>query len=268
MGRAAEGSEQQGVPRVREMEARPARSRHEIEQAYRLVYENYRRRDYIPENESGLRVSVFNAFPGTVTFVSVLRSEVISTITLVEDTEIGLPMDAIYREELRPLREAGRGIAEATMFADRRKKDSRRTLPMLLLLMKRVFDYCLLVAGISDICITVNPRHETFYERRLMFEPLGGLKSYPSVQDAPAVAKRLNLDTGEQVASEHEDLWNLFFEDRTDPALLRDRYRFDCDDLHYFFVEQASVLDNCRASEVAALRRCYPDCPWEQWLNA
>ena len=257
----------QSLLELKALQARPARSRDELESAYRLVYDSYRTRDYIPESESGMRLSVFNCFPGTVTFVSVFRSDVISTITLVEDTPAGLPMDAIYSDELRPLRRAGRKVAEATMFADRRQSDYRRTLPMLLLLMKRVFDYCVLVAAIDDICITINPRHEMFYEKRLIFEPLGGLKSYPSVQDAPALAKRLNLHTSEERAREHKQLWQLFYEDRTDPAMLERRFRFDCEDLRYFLVESTTVLREAAPEKVAALQESYPGCPWENWLR-
>jgi len=49
---------------------RRAESREELEQAYRLVYTSYRRRGYLDENPSGVRLTLFNAMPETVTFES------------------------------------------------------------------------------------------------------------------------------------------------------------------------------------------------------
>ncbi|NIM71012.1 MAG: hypothetical protein GTO48_11300, partial [Xanthomonadales bacterium] len=76
----------------------------------------------------------------------------------------------IYHEEVQPLRRRGRRLTEATMLADRRRQ-IRRALPMLMQLMKRVFDQATLMLHADDLCITINPRHETYYERYLLFEP-------------------------------------------------------------------------------------------------
>jgi hypothetical protein len=45
----------------------------------------------------------------------------------------------------------------------------------------------------TDTClITINPRHRSFYTRVMGFVPLGGCRSCPSVQDAPAEAYMLD----------------------------------------------------------------------------
>ena len=88
---------------------RPALSRAELESAYELVYQNYRPRDYMSPHPSCLRLTIFNAFPTTLTFVGVIYGEVIATVSLIPDTPIGLPMDEIYHDEVQLLRDAGRG---------------------------------------------------------------------------------------------------------------------------------------------------------------
>jgi hypothetical protein len=42
--------------------------------------------------------------------------------------------------------------------------------------------------------ITVNPRHRSFYAKALGYAPLGGVKAYAAVADAPAEAFWLDLD--------------------------------------------------------------------------
>ena len=155
---------------------RPALDRSELESAYELVYENYRSRDYIPPNSSGLRLTIFNAFPSTLTFVGVVHGAVIATVSLIPDTPVGLPMDEIYHDEVQGLREAGRRLVEVTMLADRRLS-VRRSLAMVLSLMKLVFDYATLSLKATDLCITVNPHHDKFYHEYLLFTPLGGLRA-------------------------------------------------------------------------------------------
>ena len=149
---------------------RPALDRAELESAYELVYHNYRPRDYIPANPFGLRLTIFNAFPSSVTFVGVIHDEVIATVSLIPDTPIGLPMDEIYHDEVQALRDAGRRLIEVTMLADRRLSVSR-SLAMVLALMKLVFDYATLSLKATDLCITVNPHHDKFYHEYLLFTP-------------------------------------------------------------------------------------------------
>jgi len=170
----------------------PARSIDELKQAFALVYRTYLDRGYIAPTENQLRFGIHNLLPEATTFVAVLRETVIATATLIADSPLGLPMDQVYRDELNKLRRQDRRIAEVTMLADRRRQ-FRRTLPMLLALFRTTMDYAIDVLALDDLCITLNPRHEQFYRRFLCFEDLGPLKSYASVRDNPALAKRFSL---------------------------------------------------------------------------
>lgn len=263
-----EGSAPGGAPEAANGQIRvgPAASREELEQAYRLVYSTYLRRGYIGPNRARIRLSVFNAFPAAITFVGVLRSEVIATMSLLPDTPAGLPMDEIYHEELQECRDVGRKLTEVTMLADRRF-EMRRSLPMLLSLMKLVFDYATLVLGASDLCITINPRHDTFYSRYLLFTELGGLRSYPSVRNNPALARRLDLDHVREACEGNERLLRHFYQNRTPLERFQDRYRMTPTDLAYFFAELMPIFRDAPHQVTDCLRRHYPDCPWEQWLS-
>ena len=247
-----------------ELSIRAAGSRDELEQAYRLVYLSFLQRDYIRASASELRLSYFNALPETVTFIAELRGEIIATVTLVPDSPAGLPMDEIYRHEIQALRDQGRRLAEVTMLADRRH-EMRRALPVVLLLMKRVFDYSTLVLNANDLCITINPRHETYYRRFLLFQQLGGLKSYPSVRNNPALAERLDLDRVREECEGNDRLLTQFFTDRTPMGTLRERYVMTAEDVQRFFVDLTDTFRDAPADQIAYLTRLHPEYPWAQW---
>jgi hypothetical protein len=242
---------------------RPALSRAELESAYELVYENYRSRGYISPNSSGLRLTIFNAFPSTITFVGVVHGEVIATVSLIPDTPGGLPMDEIYHDEVQSLRDEGRRLVEVTMLADRRLS-VRRSLAMVLTLMKLVFDYTTLSLKATDLCITVNPHHDKFYHEYLLFTPLGGLRAYPSVSGNPAIARRLDLLHVEEECQGRPMLLRRFYEDRTPLSLFEQRYQMTGDDLRYFFMERTQIFQESPPYMLNRLKSYYPDFKWDR----
>lgn len=243
---------------------RPARSRQEIEQAYRLVYSTYKEEGYLAEAPCGMRTTVYNAFPDTVTFVGKVGEEMVATATLFGDTEMGLPMDELYRREVDDLRGAGRKVVEVGMHANVHT-DVPGQRPLFLRLMKQIFDYARLILQADDICITSNPKHARFFERFLLFEPIGEEKAYDNVQGHPAVAQRFNLRTARERFSEVQRLWKLFFQSPTPVRLLARRYRMRAEDLEYFFVRKTSVFRHAEPSQIQVLRQMYPECPWKRW---
>jgi len=245
-----------------DLAVRPVLSRAELESAYELVYQNYRAREYIPANSSGLRLTIFNAFPNTMTFVGVIHGEVIATVSLIPDTPVGLPMDEIYHDEVQALREAGRRLIEVTMLADRRLS-VQRSLAMVLALMKLVFDYATLSLKATDLCITVNPHHDRFYHEYLLFTPLGGLRAYPSVSGNPAIARRLDLERVEEECQGRPVLLRRFYEERTPLSLFEQRYHLAAADLRYFFMERTQTLQDSPAYILNRLRDYYPDFNWD-----
>ncbi len=243
---------------------RPAASRVELQQAYHLVYVSYLQRGYIDHNPSEMRFTPYNLLPRSATFVSMLADRVIATVSVVPDSPCGLPMDQIYRPELDRLRRKGRKLAEVTMLADRRREMSR-TLPMLLLLMKYVFDYASLLLEANDLCITINPRHESYYRRGLLFQDLGPLRRYPSVRENPALAKRLDLDHVREQCEGNEELLAQFFRDRVPLEELRSSYVPTSDDIRYFLLDRSRMLAGLSPDMVECLRSAYPSAPWDQW---
>ena len=179
------------LDRLSNLEFGPAETFEELKDAYRLVYHSYLGRDYIEPNPAGMRFWVHNLLPETATFVAKLGGAVVSTVSLVVDSPLGLPMDKVYRHELSNLRTDGHRLGEVTMLADRRRRFAR-AVPVVVALFRLILDYARSLP-LTELCITINPRHEGFYRKVLHFEELGELKRYQSVRDNPALAKYLSL---------------------------------------------------------------------------
>jgi N-acyl amino acid synthase FeeM len=163
-----------------------------LDAAFRLVHDQYVWRHYMEPSRSGRRLSVHHALRTTKVFVARVGFQVVGTMTLIQDSEFGLPMDDLYRAELAPLRAAGRRVAEASalaVHADYRAAGAA----IFLRLMRIVLIYAVEIARIDDLCLTVNPRHVAFYRQFFDVEPFGGLASFAKVNGAPAVALRLDM---------------------------------------------------------------------------
>ncbi|MEK7604205.1 MAG: hypothetical protein AAB442_00130 [Patescibacteria group bacterium] len=111
------------------------------------------------------------------------------TISIIPDSEAGLPMDSLYAEELAPFRAEGKKIAEVVQFAidhTLKKPSPFEAVPLLI----TVLSYAR-TQKIDTICISIHPKHSQFYHM-LGFEKIGDLKQYQAVA-APAVAYALPL---------------------------------------------------------------------------
>jgi hypothetical protein len=166
--------------------------------AFRLVHDQYVWRGYMAPTPSGRRLTVHHALPTTKVFIARRLDRLVGTLTLVQDSMLGLPLDDLYRDEVARLRAQGRRIAEVAALAT--AAECRRTgIVVLSHLMRMVVTYALKIAGVNDLCITVNPRHVEFYRTCLRFETIGPERAYGKVNGAPAVALRLDLDVARSV---------------------------------------------------------------------
>jgi len=163
----------------------------EYRQAFRLAHDCYVSTGYL-ENSPGrpYHYSTYSLLPETCVFVFKSYLTVIATLTEIHDTpELGLPMDALYREQIDGLRRGNRKVVELSSFVT---SPDYRMRNIMVYLCKAMFNYSIF-NDVDDICIMVNPKHVKFYTRMFLFEPFGPELFYEKVQ-APAVALRVNMD--------------------------------------------------------------------------
>jgi hypothetical protein len=163
--------------------------------AARSVHDSYVERGIMSPHPSGLRVTPHVVLPTTRIFVAKLAGRVIGTISLVIDSPMGLPMDAVYGDELGSLRTPPTRIAEVGALAIAR--EHRRT--GLVFLLNRIMFECAARLGIDRLVIAVHPDAEDLYAATMLFERFAGERCYPGLnRSARAVALTLDLTTAEQ----------------------------------------------------------------------
>jgi hypothetical protein len=246
------------------------------EKAYRLVYEQYLEKGYTQQRTSAAWVTLHDALPETVTLVVEKDGRATAAGTVVPDSPLRLPADDMYSAELSALRRAGRCPAEVISLATAgMTEDSRLTLA-------KLFNAAYFVArgllGVTDLVITVNPRHVPFYKRILLFEELGGERACGKVGGAPAVLLRLDLEKAESHAREAaaalpgdrilRTLYPMFATVQGATHLLeslRASIRpMDGEDLGYFLVGLSDVLESAKPTERRYLQGRYPQCDFSK----
>jgi hypothetical protein len=171
----------------RSIEVKIASCESEWEQAFALAAASYQERGYESPGSNRLRFTPYHALPDTVTLVAKHEEQVLATFSIVMDnTLLGLPMEGTYPEEISALRRRGRKMFEATTLADG-GLNVREFVQVFLTLIKLSMQYHTSHGGDSYV-IAVNPRHKKFYTKIMGFVPLGPLRTYAAVQDAPAEA--------------------------------------------------------------------------------
>ncbi len=170
---------------------RVASSREDRERVYRFAHEIYSG-VALAEGGEGMVLSAHDAGPETFTLMAEdMDGRILGTVSLVFDSDRGLPCDEIYWLETGRLRSEGRHMAEVTRLALR--KDGAVTRDVLIRLFNLIFIYARQVRKATDFVIEVHPRHLKYYERTLGFEALGGLQNCARVGGAPALLGRLDL---------------------------------------------------------------------------
>ena len=98
--------------------AKIAETLDEDQQSFKLTYDSYVAQGYIKENpEYPYHYSPFSMLPDTCIFIFKSYLKVIASLTEIFDSsDLGLPMDELYRQELDQLREKDRKIVELSSF--------------------------------------------------------------------------------------------------------------------------------------------------------
>jgi hypothetical protein len=245
-----------------------AERKDEFEGACRLVHDQYVQKGYMERRKSGMRLSLFHALPETTTFIGKKNDLLIYTLTVFQDSELGLPMDSIYKEELAKLRAQGRKIAEVGALAAHpviQNEDQT----VLMHGNKIMHTYSRDHLGVDDLVIAINPKHQWLYEHVLLFEKIGDLTHYDYVKKAPAVAYRLNLRSAEAnyrtVYGENppeKNLHDFFFKEPSRCVELPDGKTLHCfwdrEKIKYFFEERTTLLYKADKKTREYLQRQYP----------
>jgi hypothetical protein len=156
--------------------------------AYRLAHEIYKQKGYV-DRPSGLCVAPYDSRPETITLiVESSEGRDVATVSLLCDSDAGLPCDETYGPEVELLRKRRRRLVEVTRLA------MAENVPQARMVLLQLFSFVYLVTRWvhrgTDMIIEVNPRHVNYYRRALLFEPEGPERPCARVAGAPAILLR------------------------------------------------------------------------------
>lgn len=165
-----------------------ANRRLEREAAFRLTHEAYTRSGLMKPNRYGMRVTPFHLLPTTTVFNALHMGGVIHTMSLVCNSEHGLPAQGLYAWQIAELQQQGLRLGEVTCLASLYEYFSHaRMFHVFVRLVGLMFQFARR-HEIQQLVIVVHPRQQSFYERSLGFEQIGGRQACPWVCNQPAVA--------------------------------------------------------------------------------
>ncbi|MHC4176813.1 MAG: N-acyl amino acid synthase FeeM domain-containing protein [Planctomycetota bacterium] len=195
-----------------------AGTREERAAAFRLVYKSYLQARLGKPNRHEMRVTPYHLLPTTEVFIALQQGEVISTVSLVSDGELGLPMESVYAGEVARRREQGLRVGEVSCLADRRSH-LRRFFPVFLRLSRLMVQYARR-QGLDELLVAVHPKHARFYQRFMEFKVIGEETAYPAVRNHPAIALCLNFA---RIDRERPENYDTFFGEPLPDEQLRPR---------------------------------------------
>ena len=155
--------------------------------AFRLLYKAYLSAGLIEPNPHYMRVTPHHLLDTTNTLIVLNDNDVVCTLSLVIDGDLGLPMESIYGDVVAEWRDQG-CLAEATCLAQDGKQRRSTTHQLMCLLIQLACR-----SGVHHLLIVVHPKHVEFYEDYLGFEIIADERLYPTVRNNPAVPLRLDL---------------------------------------------------------------------------
>lgn len=175
-----------------------AREEDEYARARLLVGKVYAREGYIsaPDVNDTSELAGFIGLPTSKTINAYLGNDIVGTISLVLDSTLGFPMDALYAEELSPYRTQDNVLAEVCQFAIDRESSLKThaqvtELELALGLFSEIL-VCAYASKCTHVCFAINPKHTAFYES-IGARRIGDEKMYSSVNNAPAYGYLLDL---------------------------------------------------------------------------
>jgi hypothetical protein len=160
-----------------------ANTKKERENSFKLVYDSYIESGLTSENLKGIRLISHHLNPMTDIFIAKKDEEILYTVTLITDDSFGIPMEEVFKEEVRYVREKYSCFAEMSCLAGiKNKMDGFKIYLNLMSLVVQFSNK----NDIECLLLAVHPRHAKFYSRFFGCVPIADTKNYSAVCDSPA----------------------------------------------------------------------------------
>ncbi len=243
-----------------------AETKDEFEAAFRIIHDSYVEQGYMKPDPSGLKVTKYNALPGTLVIIAREDRQIVATISLVMDSLLGLPSENIFPDEIKAIRQGSLKMAEVAGLAISSMCRNKNVTMNLYHIMIAFAEFC----GVTELIISVNPHHVKFYRDVCMFEVASDVRMYKNLDgDAPAVLLRNRFpENKKELLVTRNAFWNdydadlfcYFFSRNTiaDNRALWNRAPMTPEMLKYFFVDKTGLFNNLPEEELQIIASYYP----------
>ncbi|HTL48006.1 MAG TPA: PilZ domain-containing protein [Verrucomicrobiae bacterium] len=243
---------------------RPARTLEDMRRAYELVYREYLRKGYCEANPSKMHYSYYSLLPDSRTFMLEKAGNFAGTVSLIPDSESGLPLDSIFGKEIALFRSQGRTLAEVGLLAldgESFEKSSFSLTDFQKLtgsfrLFKTMFDYARSF-GVTDLIIGMHPKHRELY-RYLHFDAVGPVRSYPGARGKPALLMRMDVQQAVRTTVTHHGVGSYFLTGSIDAEELARHFFWNKETVYDFTVNEKGLLPSLSEAQIEHLKSCYP----------
>ncbi len=166
--------------------------------AFKLVHDAYVWRGWIEPQANGLYLTQHHALPETTVFVMRKGGKCIGTVSLVLDSELGLPFERTF-PEVESVRGPRRRLAEIGSLA---VAPELRGSGLTMCLFTAMWRYAKQRCGVTDLVVAVDEHVSDYYEGLFGFRALAETRSYAgfaegvhAVDDDPVVGLHQDLTT-------------------------------------------------------------------------
>jgi ribosomal protein S18 acetylase RimI-like enzyme len=256
-----------------------ATEQEELERSFELVWRCYTEVGLQAANTESIRLTKYHVLPNTKVFVAVDQpklsgsssywgqyaepGKIVGTLTMVEDSLLGLPVEEVCGEGVQRLRRRGGNVAEIMALAVNPEYRNRNIMMSLFRLMMAHANR----TEVSDLVCSVTKRHIPFYRSMLLFEPVGELRPYSAANGIEVQCHHLNIARSRKVARDryHDprfdaDIYRFFFAQESFSYRRLDKdSRWNEKTLRYFLTERTRLLDTFDDNVLYTLRRIYSE---------
>jgi hypothetical protein len=233
------------------------------QKAFELLYKLYSKMGIASNEPNGMWLSIYDALPETSTFVAEDdQGEIAGALTLVFDSPIGLPADALYKEEIDRLRCSGRKICEIISLGINDTAKGSVKLLAGLFYCAYLLSWC--SKNSTDFVITVHARYEKFYCRNILFKKIGALRNYAKVNGAPTVLLNLPLMLPEMLKKKRRifPLSMLKYSEQMELEVIQKieamLIPMSEEEFYYFFIEKTDIWEDATPQQKDYIKKVYP----------
>lgn len=180
-----------------DLEVRLASSFEEYVKAFVLLHDCYVAKGLMEKHPSKMRISVHSFLPHNHVIVVIDKkiNEVIGTVSLILDNQLGIPAEGAYPQEVNEIRKIRQGkmMEVSALAVDPRYRHQSHSIQFML--NKYLSLYSRNILNVKMLIIVIHPKAEIFYRSLMGFIPLGEIISYNFVKGA--LARFMYLDISE-----------------------------------------------------------------------